>query len=221
MTSEFVTTFCLYVSQLFRLCGCVLVCFLISCGNASTTLGPDIIGPDDDPLSTGVMILRINHHKQECSGAAVQPCMLVKEEDDVEWNYFYDGIEGFEYEWGFLYRIEVLVSRVEDPPQDGSSRRYVLKNVIGKVKVEPDMHFEYISFHAPEQITRVSNDEYSLFFWGEKLFRCDPEDCAALDSLLEQEHSIFFEFAHSTNDALRLSRLLCSDVAGSFRESCL
>lgn len=71
-------------------------------------------------------------HKVDCVGSAPQQCLLVKEAEGDNWQFLYNGIEGFDYEAGFEYRIEVKVYKVKNPPADGSSKRYVLKQIINK-----------------------------------------------------------------------------------------
>lgn len=160
---------------------------------------------------------------QECVAVAVVPCLLVKRSSDADWTYFYDPIEGFDYEWGFLYELEVAVTNIENPLADGSSRAYSMVSMNSKLQVQPDTVFQYSSIHAPEQITLQSENTYSLFFWGEREFNCIPFDCLALQSLLDQQHSILFEFRHPDNSGnpMQLSRILCSDTADAYRNSCL
>ncbi len=76
--------------------------------------------------------LIVADHKVDCVGVGPQQCLLIKEREEDNWQFFYDGIEGFNYEAGFEYRIEVKVYDVINPPADGSSKRYVLKRIINK-----------------------------------------------------------------------------------------
>ena len=76
--------------------------------------------------------LIIADHKVNCTGAGSQECLLVKRNVSEEWQFFYGGIEGFDYEEGFEYIIEVKVYDVENPPADGSNKRYVLNRIISK-----------------------------------------------------------------------------------------
>lgn len=46
----------------------------------------------------------------------------------------YDSIEGFEYEQGYEYVIEVKIEHKENPPADGSNLKYSLIRVISKTK---------------------------------------------------------------------------------------
>ncbi|MBA9075730.1 DUF4377 domain-containing protein [Rufibacter quisquiliarum] len=82
--------------------------------------------------------MRINHYTQNCQGVAAQQCFLVQEGDQVgspDWRLFYDTIEGFDYEEGFVYTLQVRIEKVENPPADASGRRYRLLKVISKEKV--------------------------------------------------------------------------------------
>jgi len=66
----------------------------------------------------------------ECEGTAEQKCLQIKENKEDEWTLFYDTIEGFEYKEGFLHKIEVSISKIKNPPADGSTLKYKLNNII-------------------------------------------------------------------------------------------
>jgi len=62
-------------------------------------------------------------------------CLLVQKGNQIgteQWDYFYDSIEGFEYEEGFQYDLDVLINAIENPPADASSIRYQLIRLIRK-----------------------------------------------------------------------------------------
>ena len=73
----------------------------------------------------------------ECTGEAPQTCMMVKNSPEEEYTYFYDQIEGFEYEEGYEYELTVQVTPVENPPADASSLKYSLVEIVSKTAVEP------------------------------------------------------------------------------------
>lgn len=77
-------------------------------------------------------MLIVADHLENCVGVGPQSCMLVKENPDDEWTYFYDQIEGFEYEEGYIYELLVNEIPVPNPAADASSLRYELKNIISK-----------------------------------------------------------------------------------------
>lgn len=79
-----------------------------------------------------VVIFDIAPNTVECRGEMVQRCLVVRRGDAEEWTFFYDRIEGFEFEEGFRYRIEVEREQVANPPADGSSLKYRLLRVLSR-----------------------------------------------------------------------------------------
>lgn len=84
--------------------------------------------------------MRVNSYTAECVGEMEGTCLLVQEGDKMgteDWEYFYyvDSIEGFSYEPGFIYDLQVKKIPIENPPMDGSSIKYELVKVISKKKV--------------------------------------------------------------------------------------
>ena len=71
----------------------------------------------------------------DCVGVGPQKCLQIKEEGNTDWTYFYDSIEGFDYDAGFFYKLKVEVTKIENPPADGSTLHYKLLEVLGKSKV--------------------------------------------------------------------------------------
>jgi heat shock protein HslJ len=78
--------------------------------------------------------LFVSDHLVDCEGVGPQSCMLVKETAEAEWTLFYGQIEGFNYEEGYTYEILVSETQIENPPADGSSIKYELKEIISKEK---------------------------------------------------------------------------------------
>jgi hypothetical protein len=76
----------------------------------------------------------VGPEKAECVGVGPMECYLVKENPEDEWQYFYDPIEGFEWDAGYTYELRVAVYPVENPPADASSLRYELLEVVDKVE---------------------------------------------------------------------------------------
>lgn len=71
-----------------------------------------------------------------CEDVSPRLCLEVKESNDGEWQLFYDSIEGFVYEPGFTYQLEVQKETVENPPADASGQRWILVNEVSKSPVE-------------------------------------------------------------------------------------
>ena len=72
----------------------------------------------------------------DCMGMVPQKCLLVRDVNSAEWEYFFDSIAGFEWEAGFEYELRVRVSPIENPPADGSSVLYELIEVVSKTEVQ-------------------------------------------------------------------------------------
>ncbi len=66
-------------------------------------------------------------------------CIVVKSCASSFTETFYvpvNGINGFEYQVGYKYRIEVLITHLANPPQDDSNRRFALKKILSKEAVK-------------------------------------------------------------------------------------
>jgi len=60
----------------------------------------------------------------------------IKEDNVSYWlNLPIDGIEGFNYEVGFEYRLKVLKTYLANPPADGLDVRYKLIELISKTEI--------------------------------------------------------------------------------------
>ncbi|KVL21299.1 DUF4377 domain-containing protein [Burkholderia sp. MSMB1826] len=70
-----------------------------------------------------------------CTGVAPMECLQVRSSPSEPWSLWYAGIEGFAYQPGYLYTLEVDEYRVARPPADGSSIRWVLKRVVERRQV--------------------------------------------------------------------------------------
>jgi heat shock protein HslJ len=86
--------------------------------------------------SEEIRTLYIADHLADCTGVSKQKCMLVKENPEEDWTYFYDRISGFDYEEGYTYELRVRVEDVENPPADASSKKYTLTELVAKTPVE-------------------------------------------------------------------------------------
>ena len=74
----------------------------------------------------------VGPYQVPCVGVAPQTCMLVKEEPKDDWTMLYDQIQGFEHEPGYEYELLVQEEKVENPPADASSIRWILLEVVSQ-----------------------------------------------------------------------------------------
>src|SRR5688500_17863854 len=83
------------------------------------------------------LILRIKENKISCAGYEGQTeCYLVQKGSNVggeQWDYFYEQIDGFEYEVGFVYTLLVAEEFIEKPQADAPHVKYSLIRQLPKV----------------------------------------------------------------------------------------
>lgn len=84
--------------------------------------------------TANIVTMFIGPKKVDCVGVGPQKCLQVKEAEDAEWTLFYSSIQGFEYEEGYTYKLEVRKEDVPNPPADAPSIRYILVKEISKTK---------------------------------------------------------------------------------------
>lgn len=88
---------------------------------------------------TEVMTMWVNSKKADCTSVAPMQCMQVQYGKDIDpnsWKNFYDPIEGFTYEEGYVYYLEVEKSERKFPggqvPADASKFQYKLRKQMSK-----------------------------------------------------------------------------------------
>lgn len=114
----------------------------------------NIVNPDEPKIST----LYIDSKLVDCVGVAPQQCMLVRENSDDEWGMFYGNIDGFEYQEGTEYKINVEITEIDNPPADASSLKYTLTNILKSSKVLPPVDISH---------TVNANNQFALDFYSD------------------------------------------------------
>jgi hypothetical protein len=82
--------------------------------------------------ASGGEILYIDSKIVDCVGVAPRKCLLTRTDENADWLFFYDQIEGFEYEAGYRYKLRIVITPVDNPPADASSLHYKLIEVLEK-----------------------------------------------------------------------------------------
>ena len=87
-------------------------------------------------IDNGINMM-VNSYTVNCVGEMEGTCLLVQEGNMIgteNWEnfYFVDGIEGFNYEPGFVYGLKVKKTEIKNPPAGGSSIRYELVEIVSK-----------------------------------------------------------------------------------------
>ena len=81
-----------------------------------------------------VIKMYVGPQLEDCQGERPMKCMMVRKSEQAQWEYFYAGIEGFNYKEGYNYVLLVKEVQVKNPPADGSSIRFVLVRQLAKKK---------------------------------------------------------------------------------------
>ena len=77
--------------------------------------------------------LYINSQLVDCVGVGPMQCMQVRSDEQQPWSFFYQQIEGFQFEPGYQYQLTISKAPLTDVPADASSLRYQLIKVVSKV----------------------------------------------------------------------------------------
>lgn len=165
---------------------------------AAATVGCGLIDPGPERRTLIVL-----DHMVECTGNGPQLCMLVHEPGSTEPSRIYFGIEGFAYEWGYLYEIDVEDHRVRNPPADGSSIRTVLRRVISKERVPEGTEFEIFLTGGPYSLAEGEPDRYRAYD-SVDLICGGAVDCAGLSTAVAAGSRIGFRLRHQAAPDLPL-----------------
>ncbi len=101
---------------------------------AALILAAAACGSSEDAVEMEAVVLEVTvgAELQDCVGLGPRQCMVVDGE------LFYEGIDGFDYERGYVYRLKMerydAWPGEEEPPQDASRYGYRLVEVIEKVR---------------------------------------------------------------------------------------
>ncbi|MDY8135286.1 DUF4377 domain-containing protein [Aquimarina sp. 2201CG5-10] len=135
-------------------------------------------------------------YTQECEGASPQTCLLIKENMDQEWQLFYDTIEGFTYETGYEYQLEVTITPVKNPAADASSLQYTLIKVLSKEKDQSSSQkkLKNISYQAlsRDSFLYIEVDENNIKKTSDRdlknfqSIKCSEKDWNTILSLIKQ-----------------------------------
>lgn len=87
--------------------------------------------PLPEPSASAVQkLVYVAAERAPCTGVAPMLCLQVRDSPDQPWRLHYGEIIGFTPEPGVEYRLRILEDTVENPPADGSSKRWFLDLVV-------------------------------------------------------------------------------------------
>ena len=149
----------------------------------AVVLAAGLCGCNSDSDKTEVVEIYIDHYKSECLGPELSLCMRSRLSADDEWALLYGSIGGFEYEWGYNYKLKVIAQDIENPPEDTPAKKYVLLEILSKELELADTVFELSASRAPGLV--VTNKSPNICeIYGEKEFSCSAHQSLLISSLL-------------------------------------
>ena len=108
----------------------LLLSFTIGCGREGT-IKP---GASTDKIET----LIIGPYTETCQGFIEQQCYLEFNEKSQAWEFFYESIQGFDFEPGYIYKLKVRLEDRGTEIQDVGRYAYHLVEVISKEEASID-----------------------------------------------------------------------------------
>ena len=88
-----------------------------------------------------IEIITIGPYTKRCQGFVEQDCYLEYNEDSERWEFFYESIQGFDFELGFVYTLEVRLEDRGTEIQDVGRYAYHLITVVEKKKAPDDFSY--------------------------------------------------------------------------------
>ena len=107
----------------------ILCALIIGCDRAGS-----LITPDEENIKT----LIIGPYTETCQGFIEQQCYLEFNEESQEWEFFYESIQGFNFEPGYIYTLKVRLEDRGTEIQDVGRYAYHLVEIISKEAASVD-----------------------------------------------------------------------------------
>lgn len=148
-------------------------------------------GCDSDAYTTTV---RVDHYREPCETFGPDFCLRVLDATDI--GPAISQIDGFEYEPGFVYRLDVLVTAPSDDAGDvdRDRRHYELMSVLEREPIDPDTRFSMEL--APGFIERIDSDSFELV--TDIPVKCvDASVCRTVARAMNSGSAIRVEFRHA------------------------
>ena len=111
-----------------------LILLSLTIGCDQETIVESLIGSGEDNIE----ILIIGPYKTKCVGAFEQECYLEFNEETQKWEFFYESIQGFNFEQGYIYKLKVRLEDRGTEIQDVGRYAYHLVEIISKEEASVD-----------------------------------------------------------------------------------
>ena len=113
--------------------------FLSACGVENILFPSD----RDEEHEEHIEIITIGPYTELCHDAFFdRDCLVEYNEDKGRWGFFYESIQGFDFEPGFIYTLEVRLEDRGTEIQDVGRYAYHLVKIIAKTKAPDDFSYD-------------------------------------------------------------------------------
>jgi hypothetical protein len=85
-----------------------------------------------------IQLITIEPYMIVTNGAFYKELCLKSNDSDAEF------IQGFNFEWGYSYKLRIKVHKLKNPPEDGSETDYILATTVSKTKVPDNYQFRML-----------------------------------------------------------------------------
>ena len=90
-----------------------------------------------------VEIITLGPYKKQCYGAhGERDCLMQYHREEKRWGFFFDGVEGFDFEPGFIYTLKVRLEDRGPYIQDVGRYSYHLVEIIEKKKAPDNFNYD-------------------------------------------------------------------------------
>jgi hypothetical protein len=113
-------------------------------------------------------IITIEPYMSVTNGAFFKQLILKSNDSDAEF------IQGFDFEWGYSYKLKILIHKLKNPPEDGSDTDYRLVKIVSKTKVPDNYQFQMMLasdfYLGPgEQVSNFKSINDSTYVYFDKI----------------------------------------------------
>ena len=151
------------------------------------------------------MVIEVSPYKKVSNGAFFQVITLHSPDCYVEY------LDGFDFEWGYIYDLKVKETHLASPPEDGSSYRYELIEVISKTAVPTNYTFQMILSrdlylgHGSDQVSnfKVVNDS-TYRYMDEINIEFTSEQAHLFDNIIKNDKYLRGTFTFINSNTIRL-----------------
>ncbi|HET6556384.1 MAG TPA: DUF4377 domain-containing protein [Prolixibacteraceae bacterium] len=161
-----------------------------------------------------IVKMRVNHYQQPANHleAFYGLSFNVQEGDQIgkdKWYGFYNTISGFDYELGYVYKIEVQKKHIEEPVIDRPNVEYSLVRILSKTKVPQETTFDItltikFSNGFESLVTKNALNKFSLL--GMTEIDCGNL-CDSLEENIANQNELIGTFAHMDDKTIQLLNL--------------